>query len=980
MAPEVIKGTQMTSGWLKADVWSIGCTVVEMLNAALPFSEYDNPMTAMFHIANGEAPSIKYDKCRQHPARDPSAQLALVNDFVFSCCSMCPEDRPDVTQLIDKKQMVTGSEFVELSSPLPASFFSDKLNLPVPPPTSDDSGGSDINSHSAGNNSNSNSNSANAIRSQVISPPRIILPIEEKIEEDEDGDDQMGSSAASNDFGECGSPMLPRDSSRCDTGAKTAVRGTHRIGLRSQGNSQQGLGGQGRNTPLGFSRSSSRGHSSSSNSSSNNNNTNANANKMAVVLNEGTDSRMNRSTSFKASLGLFAPGTAGARAGSKASLHDGGSYGNLGMSGEIPELGEPVALEEGPDPEQIWEIPEEPGLPGGGSTGGSVYEVPEDEVLSAPPSPPPPDPPLSPPSPDKYEPLPIHSPPPIVLSSVTPKQIQLKSVVKSSTPPPSSSTAQGANLNSFAANGSPLSPFTQQKLALANVSLSANGNVLVVDDHDAYEDDFDEVPVALDEQEESQMDMAAVDTVSRYAQNSDKTTAGGSGKQATVAVAVHQIHLAAPAASKQKGGGSGSWKNSSGGSETSEGSGAAGTARSSRRVLPKTVVVLNDKDRGQGRRKKVPAGQSVSAAMGAHVHGHGLERGHSALSGVDTTPNATVKLRVDNGGPCSNAGPSPGSKRTYPKPAPGHLGMQITPQHGHGGAVQPHGAAGAAHAAHQAQLLHAAKVKHKMAKKNSRRSEASSTGVPSSHPHVRYSPSTTGEDMGLSDQLNVNRSHVAHERAKDVERSRVNVKGQMRGQGRGVAGCGGNTNSASSVYQHGEVVRGHGNSHAIGQIRQKNGKTGRLIHIAGSGNVKSGSNTLSSTLSSTGTTSTSHISSGEYGTIRSETSKTAPAKSLFSANGGMATSPGKQQPPHPNHFDEGGAGAGAGAGGVGAGSDIKGIDLHARKSTSNIATRKGRHIQSAPSPTHNVSQSVSLPPIKSPPPNRVGIKKIQAQR
>ncbi len=26
MAPEVIKGTQMTTGWMKADVWSLGCT------------------------------------------------------------------------------------------------------------------------------------------------------------------------------------------------------------------------------------------------------------------------------------------------------------------------------------------------------------------------------------------------------------------------------------------------------------------------------------------------------------------------------------------------------------------------------------------------------------------------------------------------------------------------------------------------------------------------------------------------------------------------------------------------------------------------------------------------------------------------------------------------------------------------------------------------------------------------------------------
>jgi serine/threonine protein kinase len=58
MAPEVIKGTQQQTGWFAADIWSLGCTVVEMLTGKLPFAMYDNPMTAMYHIANGESPPI----------------------------------------------------------------------------------------------------------------------------------------------------------------------------------------------------------------------------------------------------------------------------------------------------------------------------------------------------------------------------------------------------------------------------------------------------------------------------------------------------------------------------------------------------------------------------------------------------------------------------------------------------------------------------------------------------------------------------------------------------------------------------------------------------------------------------------------------------------------------------------------------------------------------------------------------------------
>ncbi len=90
MAPEVIKGTQMTTGWIKSDVWSVGCTVVEMLTGTLPYAEYENPMTAMYHIANGQQPPLGTE------TENVSQDLIL---FINSCCDLNPELRPTAAQL-----------------------------------------------------------------------------------------------------------------------------------------------------------------------------------------------------------------------------------------------------------------------------------------------------------------------------------------------------------------------------------------------------------------------------------------------------------------------------------------------------------------------------------------------------------------------------------------------------------------------------------------------------------------------------------------------------------------------------------------------------------------------------------------------------------------------------------------------------------------------------------------------------------------
>ena len=93
MAPEVIKGTQMTTGWIQADVWSLGCTVVEMYTGKVPYAEYENPMTAMYKIANGEIPSLQR---KNSPGIIPAPDLV---SFVRLCCAVDPTGRPSLQEL-----------------------------------------------------------------------------------------------------------------------------------------------------------------------------------------------------------------------------------------------------------------------------------------------------------------------------------------------------------------------------------------------------------------------------------------------------------------------------------------------------------------------------------------------------------------------------------------------------------------------------------------------------------------------------------------------------------------------------------------------------------------------------------------------------------------------------------------------------------------------------------------------------------------
>ena len=79
MAPEVVRGeTHGREG--AADIWSLGCVVLECAKGTRPWSQLDNEWAIMFHIGMAQ----------QCPALPDETQLsALGIDFIKQCLIIC---------------------------------------------------------------------------------------------------------------------------------------------------------------------------------------------------------------------------------------------------------------------------------------------------------------------------------------------------------------------------------------------------------------------------------------------------------------------------------------------------------------------------------------------------------------------------------------------------------------------------------------------------------------------------------------------------------------------------------------------------------------------------------------------------------------------------------------------------------------------------------------------------------------------------
>jgi len=86
MAPEVI---QEVGYDVKADLWSLGITMIEMAEGKPPYSNI-HPMRAIFMIPSRPPPKLT----------DPDKWSKDMNDFVAKCLTKNPEQRPPATELL----------------------------------------------------------------------------------------------------------------------------------------------------------------------------------------------------------------------------------------------------------------------------------------------------------------------------------------------------------------------------------------------------------------------------------------------------------------------------------------------------------------------------------------------------------------------------------------------------------------------------------------------------------------------------------------------------------------------------------------------------------------------------------------------------------------------------------------------------------------------------------------------------------------
>ena len=101
--PALVQVIMQSGHGRSADIWSVGCTVIEMISGKPPFSEFPTQVSVLFHIANTQDP----------PAMPPNISDEC-RDFLLQTFQRNPRDRPTAATLLQHPFVMRG-----LDSPVP---------------------------------------------------------------------------------------------------------------------------------------------------------------------------------------------------------------------------------------------------------------------------------------------------------------------------------------------------------------------------------------------------------------------------------------------------------------------------------------------------------------------------------------------------------------------------------------------------------------------------------------------------------------------------------------------------------------------------------------------------------------------------------------------------------------------------------------------------------------------------------------------